>query len=149
MDIPPSIPGADEFFRAFSAFEYALKRAGYVRCGRKTPSGNHVAEPNWPEFASKMADKIQALIDDPPLDIRTLLNRPPAIHVVKSMNGLSWERRSPVRSPRDLIYALNGVRNNLFHGEKHPGDARDEELIAASLNVLRRLHPLLRPRAMS
>ena len=134
---------AFEFFRDFSRFEYALKRAGFYRHDRNN------AEPNWTCFSESAP--VKRVLDDP-VDtglkeaIQHILNHPPRKQVVEN-GGLAWSDQPPdatSQSGRVLGFVCR-VRNNLFHGEKQfmllggsgGGSDRDKKLIEAGIEVLR------------
>ena len=136
--IPPITQPGIDFFCVFSRFEYALKKANYLR------ASNRRAKPDWHKF-------IQAS-DDPQLfnqlrtndHVRYLIDNPPWKQIVA--NGkLDWEDgEKPVDSLAKLIKAVVQVRNNLFHGGKSPtrpiqGTERDEMLLQGALVVFRAL----------
>jgi hypothetical protein len=106
---------ATKLFRKFAQFEYALKAAGYLRCGR-----DNAAEPDWTEFAKSIPAVFDAP-DEPGLAeaVRFILAEPPKKQVV--VNGrLEWSVAAPEgkkQSDLVLIY-VRRVRNNLFHGGK-------------------------------
>jgi hypothetical protein len=132
-----------QFFVTFSRFEYALKRAGFVKNGAY---GN--ASPDWQRFAN---EKGNALLDDP-TDIEFteacsfLLREPPRKQiVVASHRSLQWQKntkRSGEGNVEYLLRLVKDVRNNLFHGGKYPyepvsGQAlRNSKLLRSCLTIL-------------
>lgn len=132
MHIPQSL--VLEFFVTFSRFEYALKRAGYLK--KKSN-----ASADWVRFA----EDVQALPDDNKAVILDsapyLQGRPPKKQI--AVNGaLQWQIRPMGASPiQSLIESVKTVRNNLFHGGKFPEElisepARDEQLLRDCIRVL-------------
>jgi hypothetical protein len=125
---------ADAFAADFRSAEYALKRSGHLRKGRK------VAEADWASFAHKLGaaffDQIQAsgvaatLITYPPRQLLATLDWSPA-------------NPPPLANVTELI--INGmcrVRNSYIHGEKFTGGPdnqweRDVLLVAEAHAVLK------------
>jgi hypothetical protein len=134
------------FFVTFSRFEYALKRAGFVRGDRND------ALPDWSTFAK---EKGNALFDGPQdnefIDARAFLFREPPKKQIKrvtaSGTSLGWQVNTHGSGESDAEYLLRlvrAVRNNLFHGGKYP-DApvngqrlRNSRLLQACLVILER-----------
>lgn len=118
------------FFAVFSRFEYARKRAGYVRCGR-----HGQAEADWDCFACRLGDEFLCR-----LGASTLRDHPPKRQVL--MDGkLEWEKTCAINSTKDLFLAVRRVRNNLFHGGKYPSGpvpeaSRDKELLEEATRIL-------------
>ena len=127
-----------EFFFVFSRFEYALKRAGFVKRDRRN------AEPNWDAFA----DSIERRYDpnESPKVARAvnyLLSEPPKRQIVENDNSLGWKdsNRDNETEIRWVLLLVRRVRNNLFHGGKYPytplpEPARDTQLLESSLAIL-------------
>jgi hypothetical protein len=125
-----------EFLATFARFEYALKRAGYLK-GDQTR-----AEANWDQFG-----KTLAMMDDATLapiinSCHYLLSNPPRKQIVVD-GELSWGRRrgEPTSRIEEILLDLRTVRNNMFHGGKfRDGLAteplRDERLIHDCMTVL-------------
>lgn len=124
---------ASRLFKVMMRLEFALKDAGFFVPGRRA-----VAEVDWVRFANdqlgadfwqsiKLADEIQVLI-----------NAPPKKQIVDERGHLIWQDRGEVVSVQELIAALNGVRNNLFHGGKSgdPDGNRNADLIRAALYLV-------------
>lgn len=118
---------ACEFFAVFSRFEFALKEGGYVK-------GEGRASPDWQRFAREVV-----LEADGPVAVSLgyLIAYPPQIQTP----DLKWKSLA-LQGKTDRAKALESiqrVRNNLFHGGKHPPmstPGRDAELVQASLAVL-------------
>lgn len=128
------------FFIAFSRFEYALKRAGYLRSDK---SGVH---PDWEKFVSELKTKFKpSTAKELERAVKYLKDNPPRKQIVKN-KSLSWDiahdtRKQPLVSL--LIVYIRRVRNNLFHGGKFPmrpieEPARNEKLLNNSLVILNR-----------
>ena len=124
------------FFLAFSRFEYALKRVGYIN----TRNGNVSA--NWQRFASVNRRRFD-LNRDPELlaAYDYLISRPPKKQA--SVQGvLSWRDSAPIGKTPVLCWLVQTVavvRNNLFHGGKFPwpvDTSRNSILIRHSLVLL-------------
>lgn len=120
---------ACEFFAVFSRFEFALKESGFVK-------GEGRASPDWQRFARECTLEVA---QDSPLAVSMgyLLAYPPQIQTP----NLKWKDVA-LQGKTDVAKALESlqrVRNNLFHGGKHPPNSlpgRDTELVSASLAVL-------------
>jgi hypothetical protein len=126
---------ADEMFRTFARFEYALKAAGFH-------NGDGDAQPNWRAFAESVADVFENPSASELSDsIRYILEHPPKKQVIA--NGLlAWSVSEPctdLKSDRVLLY-VRRVRNNLFHGGKFNGrwfePQRSERLLRHCLTIL-------------
>ena len=120
---------ACEFFAVFSRFEFALKEAGFVK-------GEGRASPDWKRFSREFSFEVDK---DSPLAVSLgyLLAYPPQIQAP----NLKW-KDDALQGATDKAKALESiqrVRNNLFHGGKHPPNSspgRDTELVTASLAIL-------------
>jgi hypothetical protein len=127
ISVPKNL--ACEFFAVFSRFEFALKESGFVK-------GEGRASPDWQRFAREC---ILEVAQDSPLAVSMgyLLAYPPQIQTP----NLKW-KDVVLQGKTDVAKALESlqrVRNNLFHGGKHPPNSppgRDTELVSASLAVL-------------
>jgi hypothetical protein len=132
-----------QFFATFSRFEYALKRAGFVRS-----DWYNNASADWQRFARK---KGNALLDDITdrkfVEARSfLLREPPQKQVVIAADrSLRWQantKRSEEGDAEYLLRLVRDVRNNLFHGGKYPNQAvsgrrlRNSMLLEACLTIL-------------
>jgi hypothetical protein len=78
-----------EVFFAYSRFEYALKRAGFLFHERR------YAEANWKEFGVESERAYECAGTPSELDdaIRYLLDHPPMRQVRNSDGTLGWENR--------------------------------------------------------
>jgi hypothetical protein len=127
INIPKEL--ACEFFAVFSRFEFALKESGYVK-------GEGRASPDWKRFAQESTLEV-AGDSLPAISMGYLIAYPPQIQ----MPNLKWKDLA-LQGKTDRAKALESVqrvRNNLFHGGKHPplsAPGRDTELVQASLAVL-------------
>jgi hypothetical protein len=121
-----------EFFGAFSRFEFALKETGFVFDLRGR------AAPDWQTF-SRVAGERMAIAPGTALAtaIQVLTEQPPQIQSAQ----LKWFDR-PLNGTSDTARAVDAatrVRNNLFHGGKHPpysAPGRDAQLLRAALTLL-------------
>ena len=131
---------AVSFFLMFSRFEYALKRAGYLK-----PNA-HYASADWGRFAREHESQFQRLAKPDELleAVQYLRTRPPKKQIV--VNGqISWDD-GPVTSCAEgslqwLLVMVRRVRNNLFHGGKYPyapinEPLRDVKLLEHCITVL-------------
>ena len=138
-------PAVNRFFRTFSRFEYALKRAGYV----KARGSNGAAEVDWSGFSGRTSATFDATIDineDSALVRAVHLMRadpPRKLVLINEENGeqLYWKRADPRGDNLDgLLILVRRVRNNLFHGEKPEtsigGNQRGLNLIKASQQIV-------------
>jgi hypothetical protein len=127
-----------EFFFVFSRFEYALKRAGFVKPNRRS------AEPDWDRFGHALEQEYNPdESSELARAVHYLLSSPPKRQIVQEDGSLGWE--SVTRGSESQIVWLLGVvrriRNNLFHGGKYPymplpEPARDDRLLESSLILL-------------
>jgi hypothetical protein len=128
---------AADFFAVFARFEYALKRSGFLKAGRR-------AQPDWNCFARTLVrecteESVKALFDS-----AAYLVQVPAKRQVVDGNTLGWEPLSQSDNEASLPWLFEVVRttrNNLLHGGKFKDGpeaepARDEKLIAESTKVL-------------
>lgn len=128
------------FFIVFSRFEYALKRAGYLKFDK---NGVH---PDWEKFASELKPRFKSFVtQELEPSITYLKDNPPKKQVVKN-KSLDWNvahdnQKQPIINL--LIIYIRRIRNNLFHGGKFPmrpieEPARNEKLLNNSLVILNR-----------
>lgn len=129
-DLPPR---ADELFRIFARFEFALKMAGYAKMSGK------MVKILWNEFATSnligasFFDEVSASGICP-----LLLTAPPrADRISNGVYGFDDQAENPTTS-EDLLQMVRRVRNNVFHGGKYFDQdvKRDELLIAEAIAVL-------------
>lgn len=123
-------PVALEFFAAFSRFEFALKRGGYVQ---GTVGGR--ASPNWNQFASDLGNDFFTSMKETGA-AKIFFEAPPKRLTVKPDGGVGFTEQAALANTQMLLEAVGLVRNNLFHGEKAWISERDEQLLRASLLVL-------------
>lgn len=111
LDVPE--PLVFQFFAVFSRFEYTLKEAGYLQRGKI------VALPAWWDFEKELAHR---LVVEPGTELEaaiSYLNAEPPL-VQTRLNG--WQPWL-LHGTSDIARAIDAacrVRNNLFHGGKHP-----------------------------
>jgi len=140
-----------QFFVTFSRFEYALKRAGFVK------GDNHGnALPDWGKFARERLDaRIADTTDTEFTKARSyLLQEPPQRQIfVESNKSMQWRANSKRGSEGEGEYLLRLVRdtrNNLFHGGKYPAPdgpvndqtLRNSQLLQACLTILKKCRSL-------
>lgn len=109
-------PRAGDFAAAFSRFEYALKKAGFVET-----KGNTV-EATWDRFGNSHTE----MFFDSPSDelaraLDYLTTKPPKRQVLTADKRLDWDTDAapvPRKSLAPLLVLVRRVRNNLFHGGK-------------------------------
>jgi hypothetical protein len=116
------------FFITFSRFEYALKRAGFLRSRRRrrNDKGPPGAEPDWDKFERRKENEAAFAADCSKAlqAARTYFEKqPPKRQVVKD-GMLGWEKGGTPDASKDhlkwLLCEVRCVRNNLFHGGKFP-----------------------------
>lgn len=134
------------FFAFFSRFEYALKRAKFLKPGSSNQA--YQAEPDWDKYADELRGQF-AKVDDGDFKAAYayLRSNPPKKQVVKG-NQINWNVSRQDKSESDEKYILRlvrTVRNNLFHGGKYPspvgpvGDVgRNNGLLESCIVVLDR-----------
>ena len=132
------------FFLAFSRFEYALKRAGFLR-KEKIPK----AEADWDRFSQENNAAFERLFKSQRLQSACDFydKNPPKKQIYKD-GTLDWGE-APQQNPTyllNLLRMVRRVRNNLFHGGKFSSlitePARDRNLIKNSLTILKDCLPL-------
>ena len=125
-------PRADELFRIFSRFEFALKMAGLAKM-----RGTMIVV-KWDEFAECDA------VGEPFIDklrregvCPLLFDKPPQTEIITD-NRYDFEDVDPPTTAKELFGAVRRVRNNLFHGGKYFDDDynRNEQLVAEAIAVL-------------
>jgi hypothetical protein len=135
IEIPKASDAKVRVFISYSRMESALKQAGYLKKG---PRG--IAQADWRRFAEApcLADVVAVAGRD--ANVKAMIVNPPRTQIVTN-DGLSsvWEQRLPVPlvSLTDLLEAVKQIRDNLFHGEKHGDDPRDEVLCHGAWEVIR------------
>lgn len=135
------------FLGVFSRFEYALKRAGYVKDNR-----THVS-PDWVTFGNELAALDPTALVSISASCPYLLANPPKRQVLR-LGALDWEALPKGKSQiEDILGLVRTVRNNLFHGGKFPTGPvaeplRDKQLITDCLTVLQSLLQLPLPRGV-
>lgn len=131
-----------QFFVTFSRFEYALKRAGFV----KGDSHNN-ASADWCGFArERLNARLASITDTEFTEARSyLLHEPPGKQIfVEAGRIVRWQansQRSRECEGEYLLRLVKDVRNNLFHGGKYPdgpvsNQARNKRLLQTCLTIL-------------
>jgi hypothetical protein len=106
------------FFATFARFEYAMKRAGYLKHDKPGTS----AEAGWDFYA---------LCKTMP-ELAVLFIAPPQLLKVEKGPTVAWKKARAVNSAADFFQVIKDIRNSLFHGEKQVHADRDGQLIAAA-----------------
>lgn len=132
---------SNQFFAAFSRFEFALKEAGFAK---KRRANDDSVQPDWSGYAKTVGGQFAKVNGRRFQDaVEFITNFPPNIQVVGAGGTLKWQ--APARAPKDtdedyVLRLVRTVRNNLFHGGKHSGGPsqweRDGELLGVSLVIL-------------
>lgn len=126
-----------KFFFFFSLFEFALKRAGYLRKDRK-------AKPDWQKFISDNESNFDPKKTDILRDAyEYLLKKPPKEQVVHK-GKLNFDVPTKFKNMSHFgkaVLAVTTVRNNLFHGGKYSSGpvsdpARDPKLLKNCMILL-------------
>ena len=150
-----------KFFRIFSRFEYALKRAKYL-IGKATAGSNMIkAKPDWNAFSKSVEGCLENTSD---LDAKRardyLLNNEPLIQhfrfdSISDQVHFSFEKTEfadahPPSDERRILNFVEIVRNNLFHGGKYEGHmandpARNHLLLHECLGRVDVLRPKSHP----
>lgn len=132
-----------EFFVFFSRFEFALKRAHFVK---KDRFGN--ASPDWDAFACDLNKRNAECPDEDFAKAKKfLIDHPPQRQVYTDQGGnKDWKwgpnkKRDNESEWQHLLRLVRDVRNNLFHGGKFPdgpvdGTERNCQLLRACLAIL-------------
>lgn len=129
-----------EFFVVFSRFEFALKKADYLRAGR-----DYRAEPNWTAFERRYEDKFNPQSEPQLSEAWDYIYQNPPMRQVVVDKRLDFEidPRLEEKSPfKRATLAVRTVRNNLFHGGKFPNSgvvddpARKTKLLRTCLRLL-------------
>ncbi|MFD1770140.1 MULTISPECIES: hypothetical protein [Sphingobacterium] len=133
----------NEFFIAFSRFEFTLKISGYLKDNVKKE-----AHPDWLKFGLKKKETFDDYIDSLETDdelktaIEYILINPPKKQFVGDDNMLMFALvpdENPSNTQKLCTY-ITRIRNNLFHGAKflksYGDSSRDWKLISCALLVL-------------
>jgi hypothetical protein len=123
------------FAADFGRMEYALKRSGCLRKGKK------VAEADWESFAQKLGCDFFEEVSASEI-AKTLIGHPPR----QLLADLQWSPDAPEPLANVAQLIVNGVcrvRNSYLHGEKFTGGPdgqweRDATLIAEAHAVLKK-----------
>jgi hypothetical protein len=132
--MPNSYQTAEAFAATFRFVEYALKRSGHLRKGKK------VAEADWDGFAQELGAAFFEHIQASGI-AATLINHPPR----QLLATLDWSPPNPFPLANVTELIVNGVcrvRNSYIHGEKFAGGPdnqweRDALLVAEAHAVLK------------
>jgi len=130
---------AIEFMATFSRMEHALKSTGYA-----LGNADNV-QANWDAFANQIDTQFIQLQDKELIKAqKLLLSHPPRKQVFENQQVVFKDQivDQQQRTTQQLLRFVRTVRNNLFHGGKYlpTGEndvGRNEELVRASLNVIR------------
>jgi hypothetical protein len=128
-----------EFFLLFSRFEYALKRAGFVK------GDDSKAQAHWPRFARSIDSKLTSATEQEFLEAVLILNLEPPKKQVMKCGQLGWAENVKESHETDaewILRLVRTVRNNLFHGGKYPelvveDYERNRNLLKACLVILK------------
>ena len=119
------------FSATFGRFEYAMKRAGYLKYNKPGTR----AEAGWDAFSHDLGIAFFDQCKANP-DLKVLFVAPPRLLKVEQGNAVSWKKARAINSVGDFFQVIKDVRNNLFHGEKQAHSDRDGELISAAQQTL-------------
>lgn len=125
-----------EFLGVFARFEYALKRAGYVKGNDKYVSAD------WDRFTREVGNLDPSALAPVVGCCQYLQEHPPKKQVL--LDGrLEWVLRQGDSGPAigTILLSVRTVRNNVFHGGKFPDGPvdeplRDTQLVSDCLAVL-------------
>jgi hypothetical protein len=131
----------NEFIFRFARFEYALKRAGYLRTDKKYP------EVDWKHFVESLSTNIEPTSNPGLSRAKHYLEQNPPRRQVVRQGQLDWstiERESNESDIAWLLRAVRTVRNNLFHGGKFStgpisDPSRDTELLQSAVIILKEI----------
>jgi hypothetical protein len=144
-------PGKDitaEFFAIFSRFECALKSGNCYKTSKRKEKflNNKRVEPDWDKYAEELEKNPAIKKEIEEAAAGCLSEYPPKIQVEIEKGVIDWEEPDNTKIKKTgirlIFFRIKGVRNNLFHGGKFPGQEgsfdrrRDEELVQACLKVL-------------
>ncbi len=125
-----------DFFIVFSRFEFALKRAGYLKVDK---SGRPIADANWTSFAKTVHNEFNKSVSkefQEACDYYT--SYPPKKQDVRE-GTITWKPNIQGGKTEFewILGSVKTVRNNLFHGGKFPYDqVRDTALLYYGLVIL-------------
>ena len=120
--------GADCLFRVMMRLEFALKKRKFLRRNRR------YADVDWKKFAKHLGEQFFEDVKESGI-APDLIHSPPNRQIVNDTRDLDWEPATEVSNIKGLIFALKGVRNNLFHGAKSD-DSDGERNVALIRNAL-------------
>ena len=121
-------------FIVFARVEHAMKTSGYVSADNRQQ-----ARADWRKL--RESAEFDAIIDDVVADesVQYLINHPPDwLRYDERRAVMEWDRYAGHRdSANALVWALNRIRNNLFHGDKEfDGTERDDNLLSGGLRAI-------------
>jgi len=129
-----------EFFSLFSRFEYALKRGGFLRKGKR-------AKPDWEAYADTLRGLFSKVNDEAFKRTCAYLKEIPPEKQIVIQYKMDWEKttqKSGESEERYVLRLVRTVRNNLFHGGKYPytfgptrNDDRNRRLLKTSGVILK------------
>ncbi len=136
---PTVVKEANQLFVRFARFEFALKRGGFAKPGRKKDklTGAYSLMPDWDDFKKTQAVKDLWTTASADKTIQYLIQNPAKIYMSNGTQvGLGHAPPSPT-TMATLIDMVLRVRNNLFHGDKQAaGLERDTLLLRSCLSVI-------------
>lgn len=136
---PTVVEEATQLFVRFARLEFALKRSGFAKPGKKKDklTGAYSLMPDWDTF--KNTKEVNDLWGTASSNktIQYLIQNPAKIYMSNGMQvGLGHAPPSP-KTTATLIDLVLRVRNNLFHGDKQAvGLERDTLLLRSCLAVI-------------
>lgn len=134
VEMPDPYSTAKAFADDFGAMEYALKRSGFLRKGKK------VAEVDWNLFSQALGTEFFEQVVEQAI-ATTLIGVPPR----RLLADMQWSPQitKPITDVAQLIIeGVCRIRNNYLHGEKFTGGPdgqweRDAILVAEAHAVLK------------
>ncbi|TCL62527.1 hypothetical protein [Rhizobium sp. BK251] len=110
-------PGADELFRIFARFEFALKMVGYAKM-----SGS-IVNILWNDFANSkpIGETFFAQVSGSGICPLLLTDPPKADRIENGHYDFEDQAKKP-ETAAELLLMVRRVRNNLFHGGKYFDD---------------------------
>jgi len=136
---PTVVKEANQLFVRFARFEFALKRSGFAKPGKKKDklTSAYSLAPDWDTF--KNTKDVKDLWDRSSAEkaVQYLIQNPAKVYMSNGAQiGLGHAPPSPTTMPV-LIDMVLRVRNNLFHGDKQAaGLERDTLLLRSCLAVI-------------
>ena len=131
-----------KFFVLFMRFEFALKRAGFLKNG--TPGAPAMAD--WKSYAETLRGRLGTHSSDVMNACKELFAHPPGEQIMTDDLQLGWRavsHRTEDSEEWRVLRLVKTVRNNLFHGGKYADPsgpvaepARDGALLRACVSIL-------------